>query len=83
MRGQKGPCTWAATYRELSTIDELAQEILARWQGRIEEAVSQASCCLTIAEILREFRARAWRRAVRAYERGGLTRRRSRQLELF
>ena len=70
MRRQKSPRSWAEAYRELSAIDELAQAILARSSARIEEAVSQAGCCITIAEILREFRTRAWRRAVCAYEHG-------------
>lgn len=83
MRDQKGPCTWAAAYRELAAIEEASQEILACWRIRIEEAVAQADCCLEVVEILRTFRARAWRRAVCEHERGGLTRRRSRQLELF
>ncbi len=82
MRGQKSPRTWAEAYRELSAIDELAREILARWEVRIEEAVAQAGCCITIAEILRAFRARAWRRAVNAHERG-MRVKHSPQLQLF
>lgn len=70
MRRRPEPKTWAAAYRELCAIDELAKTILARWQARIEEAVAQAGCCITIAEVLREFHARAWRCAVREYERG-------------
>lgn len=82
MRRRQEPRTWAAAYCELCAIDALAQEILARWQRRIEEAVSQASCCLTIAEVLSAYRARAWKRAVRAYEHGERVQP-SPQLELF
>ncbi len=82
MRRRREPRTWEDAYRELSAIDELAQEILARLEAQIEEAVAQVGCCITIGEILREFRARAWRRAVNAYARGTRVKP-SAQLSLF
>lgn len=70
LKRAKSPRTWGEAYRELAEIDEIAQALLARWQGRIEEEVAEASCCITIAETLRAYRMRAWGRAVHAYERG-------------
>ena len=82
MRRRQEPRTWAAAYRELSAIEEICQEILARWEIRIEEEISRAGCCITIAEVLREFHGRAWRRAVSAYARGERVQP-SPQLQLF
>ncbi|MBI2552179.1 hypothetical protein HYW17_02690 [Candidatus Uhrbacteria bacterium] len=81
-RKGKGPRTWGEVYRELAAIGARADELFARWSTRMEEALARAGCCITIAEILREFRARAWARAVREQEQGQNPRR-SKQLTLF
>ena len=62
--------TWARVYREICEIDDLALEILARWQRRIDQALDEVSCCIEIGEILRAFRMEAWQIAVRQHWQG-------------
>lgn len=74
--------TWAVVYREICEIDDLALEILARWQSRINAALDETFCCIEIGEVYRDFRRQAWEIAVRQHRQGKRARKTG-QMSLF